>query len=47
MFGLECLTKTVALSMACNPNECEPVETTPCGPDYGSNCMPDCDPSDD
>ncbi|SHI88773.1 hypothetical protein [Lutispora thermophila] len=34
--------------VGCSPveqmQECDP---TPCGPDYGSDCMPDCDPSDD
>lgn len=27
------------------PDACSP-ELSPCGPDYGTDCMPDCDPSD-
>ncbi len=48
MFEFELMTKVNSgLNASCSPNECSPVETTPCGPDYGSDCMPDCDPSDD
>ena len=43
-FELECMTSTVIektsfCEVLCGPNEM-------CGPDYGTNCMPDCDPSD-
>lgn len=46
MFQIECLTKdnsseeSVSCWILCNPNET-------CGPDYGTDCMPDCDPADD
>ncbi len=48
MFELELMTKSnFRLNASCDPHDCEPREITPCGPDYGSSCMPDCDPADD
>jgi len=38
---LELLTKS--MDFVYNP-DCEPA---PCGPDYGVDCLPDCDPQDD
>lgn len=46
MFEIECLTHSVSEDweigcwILCDPNAM-------CGPDYGVDCMPDCDPADD
>lgn len=45
MFELECITNTTTEKISfcevlCGPNSM-------CGPDYGTGCMPSCDPSDD
>lgn len=54
MFGFECLTVEKTLKAAsCMPTDCGPdwgtcnPEYDACGPDYGTDCTPDCDPSDD
>ena len=31
---------------ACRPDACNP-DVDSCGPDYGVDCMPECDPADD
>lgn len=49
---IECLTQTTQIkNYLCVPEDptddtCRP-EWEACGPDYGVNCMPDCDPADD
>lgn len=53
---IECLTQNansahIKSTYLCTPEDptddtCSP-EYSACGPDYGVNCMPDCDPADD
>lgn len=51
MFELKCLTNDYSLEShnSCDPDfsigSCSPSD--PCGPDYGTGCMPGCDPADD
>ena len=42
MFELELMTE---VNLGLNAELCNPSEL--CGPDYGVDCMPDCDPADD
>lgn len=46
MFEIECLTKS---EIACEKESCDilcnPIDL--CGPDYGTDCRPQCDPADD
>ncbi len=46
MFEIECLTKS---EIDCEKESCDILcgPTDLCGPDYGTDCRPQCDPADD